>query len=156
LQGRGSKVACAVADVTDPAALQQAVSALAARLGPVDLLIASAGLGYETAALTPAPEAFNAIIQVNLIGVANSIAAVLPTRVSLRRGHIVALSSLASYRGLPSMSAYCASKAGVNALVESLRVEVRRHGIFTTLVCPGWIRTPMTQSTRLKVPMLEL
>src|SRR5262245_36971038 len=81
LQGRGSKVACAVADVTDPAALQQAVSALAARLGPVDLLIASAGLGYETAALTPAPEAFNAIIQVNLIGVANSIAAVLPTMV---------------------------------------------------------------------------
>ena len=156
LQARGSKVAWEIADVTDVAALQRAVGSLTGRLGPVDLLIASAGLGFETAARTLDLEAFNAILRVNLNGVGNSIAAVLPDMLERRRGHLVALSSLASYRGLPLMSAYCASKAGVNALMESLRVELASSGILTTTVCPGWIRTPMTVSLKMRVPMLEV
>ena len=66
-----------------------------------------------------------------------------------RRGHLVALSSVASYRGLPFMGGYCASKAGVNALFDSLRVELQPLGIDVTTVCPAWIRTPMTQGLRL-------
>jgi short-subunit dehydrogenase len=60
------------------------------------------------------------------------------------RGHLVAISSLASFRGIPLMAGYSASKAGVNALMDSLRVELRPRGIRTTTVCPGWIRTPLT------------
>src|SRR5262249_52452228 len=81
---------------------------------------------------------------------------VLPGMLERRRGHLVALSSLASYRGLPKMAAYCASKAGVNALMESLRVELAPSGIITTIVCPGWIRTAMTEKIKMKVPMLEV
>src|SRR5438874_55068 len=61
-----------------------------------------------------------------------------------RQGHIVGMSSLASYRGLPRMLGYCASKAGLNSLLEGLRVELRERGISVTTICPSWIRTPLT------------
>ncbi len=141
----GKRVATAVADVTDLAAVRVAVASLESRLGgPTDLLIASAGIGRATPAATFSAEEVSAMIQINLIGVVNSIDAVLPKMRERRSGHIAALSSLASYRGIPLMGAYCASKAGLNALLDSLRVELRAYGIAVTTLCPGWIRTPMT------------
>jgi NAD(P)-dependent dehydrogenase (short-subunit alcohol dehydrogenase family) len=136
--------ACAVADVTDLPAVRAAVADLEGRLGPTDLLIASAGLGCETAALTFSAELINTLIHVNLCGVVNCIDAVLPGMRRRRSGHLAALSSLASYRGIPLMGGYCASKAGLNALLDSLRVELRPLGIAVTTICPGWVRTPMT------------
>jgi NAD(P)-dependent dehydrogenase (short-subunit alcohol dehydrogenase family) len=140
----GNPFAHAVADVTDLAAVRAAVAELEARLGPTDLLFACAGIGRETAALDFRAEELNAQVQVNLIGVINSVGAVLPGMCQRRRGHLVVLSSLASYRGLPRMGGYCASKAGVNALFDALRAELRDGGVSFTTVCPGWIRTPMT------------
>jgi NAD(P)-dependent dehydrogenase (short-subunit alcohol dehydrogenase family) len=154
LKAKGRRVATAVADVTDLSAVRAAVAQLEAQLGPTDVLIASAGVGRETP-LTPFDAAeFAATVHVNLLGVANSIDAVLGGMRERRRGHLVALSSLASYRGLPRMAAYCASKAGVNALMDSLRVELRPLGIHCTTVCPGWIKTPMT--SQLKLPGLRM
>jgi NAD(P)-dependent dehydrogenase (short-subunit alcohol dehydrogenase family) len=145
--------ACAweVADVTDAAGLRRAAVNLEERLGPIDLLIANAGIGRETSALDFRAEDFEALVRVNLIGVGNSVAAVLPEMLARCRGHLVGISSLASYRGLPHMAGYCASKAGVNSLLEALRIELRPCGIAVTTVCPGWIRTPMTAN--LTVPM---
>jgi short-subunit dehydrogenase len=156
LLANNKRIACEVADVTDAAALQKAVQVLEARLGPVDLLVASAGIGAETPALSFDAAVFASLIQVNLVGVANCAATLLPGMLRRGRGHLVAISSLASYRGLPWMAGYCASKSGVNALMEALRVEVHSHGIFITTVCPGWIRTPMTAQLKMKVAgMLE-
>jgi NAD(P)-dependent dehydrogenase (short-subunit alcohol dehydrogenase family) len=138
--------AWAVADVTDRAALGQAVEAFTRRLGPVELLVANAGIGVAMPAVSFRAEDVERQVSVNLIGVANSIAAVLPGMLERRRGHLVAVSSLASYRGMPLMSGYCASKAGVNALMDSLRAELRPHGIRCTTLCPGWVRTPLTES----------
>jgi short-subunit dehydrogenase len=70
------------------------------------------------------------------------------------RGHLVGISSLASYRGLPKMAGYCASKAGVNALLDSLRLEVGPRGIDVTTICPGWIRTPLTTNIKVAQPYL--
>ena len=157
LKAAGGRCATAVADVTDAAAVRTAVNRLEADAGPADLLIAGAGVGRETTAADFSAEVFAETIRVNLIGVANSIAAVLPGMRERRRGHLAVLSSLASYRGMPRMAAYCASKAGVNALMDSLRVELRDSGIVCTTVCPGWIRTPMTAPLALTgVPMLEV
>lgn len=140
----GKPVATAVADVTDLGATRDAVKRLEGQLGPADLLIASAGVGRGTSAEAFDAEAINSVLRINLLGVVNSIDAVLGGMRERRRGHLVGLSSLASYRGLPMMSAYCASKAGVNALFDSLRLELKAFNIATTTVCPGWIRTPMT------------
>lgn len=151
---KGKPVATAVADVTDAAAVRDATARLEGQLGPTDLLIASAGVGRETSATDFRPEVMAEVINVNLLGVVNSIAAVLPGMRERRRGHLAALSSLASYRGLPRMAGYCASKAGVNAVLDALRVELRPFGIVTTTICPGWIRTPMTAP--LDVPVSDM
>ncbi len=146
---KGKPFAHAVADVTAAAAVAAAVQHLETRLGPTDLLIASAGLGRETTALDYRAADFADIIRVNLIGVSNSIAAVLPGMRERQRGHLAALSSLASYHGVPRMGGYCASKAGVNALLEALRVELKPFNIAVTTLCPGWIRTPMTDTANI-------
>jgi NAD(P)-dependent dehydrogenase (short-subunit alcohol dehydrogenase family) len=145
----GRPAATAVADVTDLAATRAAVARLEQQIGPADLLIAAAGIGRATAAAAFQAEEINAHIQVNLIGVVNSIDSVLAGMRQRRRGHLVVLSSLASYRGLPFMAGYCASKAGVNALLDSLRLELPALGIDVTTICPGWIRTPMTAALNL-------
>jgi NAD(P)-dependent dehydrogenase (short-subunit alcohol dehydrogenase family) len=145
----GKPIATAGAVVTDLARLRTAVAGLEQAVGSADILIASAGIGRVTAAEFFQAEEFNAHIQTNLIGVINSIDSVLAGMRQRRRGQLVVLSSLASYRGLPLMGGYCASKAGVNALFDALRVELRSFGIDVTTVCPGWIRTPMTADLRL-------
>jgi NAD(P)-dependent dehydrogenase (short-subunit alcohol dehydrogenase family) len=140
----GRPLATAVADVTDLAGTRAAVADLEAQLGPTDLLLAAAGVGRETSAINFRAEDVAAMIAANLVGVANTIDAVLPGMRERGAGHLAAVSSLASYRGLPRMAGYCASKAGVNALLDALRVELLPLGIAVTTICPGWVRTPMT------------
>jgi short-subunit dehydrogenase len=144
LQAQQKSIAWRVADVTDPAGLVQATRELEASLGPTDLLIANAGIGAETSGLAYDIATMNKVLNVNLLGVSNSIGAVLPGMIERKRGHLVAISSVASYRGLPRMLAYSASKAGVNAIMDGLRVELLPIGIHVTTVCPSWIRTAMT------------
>jgi short-subunit dehydrogenase len=152
----GNRLAWATADVVDAIGLAKAVSELERRLGPVDLLIANAGIGRETSALDFRAEDVAALVQVNLIGVSNSIAAVLPGMRARRRGHLVAISSLASFRGLPRLIGYCAAKAGVNALMDGLRLELRGQNIDCTTLCPGWVRSDMTANIRNAPQMLGI
>lgn len=147
-------MAWAAADVTDRNALRGAVLDLENQLGPIDLLIASAGIGLETTAYAFRAEELEAQVRVNLVGVANAFEAVLPGMLKRRRGHLAAISSLASYRGLPRMAGYCASKAGLNALLDAFRIELEPCGIHVTTICPGWVRTPMTAAIR--VPASQL
>jgi NAD(P)-dependent dehydrogenase (short-subunit alcohol dehydrogenase family) len=147
----------AIADVTDVNSLRQSVRDLESRVGPVDRLMANAGIGRETSALDFHAEDVEAQIRVNLIGVANSIDAVLPGMLERGKGHIIGMSSLASYRGLPKMAGYCAAKAGVNSLLEGIRIELKPRGIRVSIICPGWIRTPLTSDIKVPQPyMMDL
>ncbi|NBO92304.1 MAG: SDR family NAD(P)-dependent oxidoreductase [Planctomycetia bacterium] len=133
-------------DVTDLSALRQVVRDIEGQIGATDIVIASAGLGRGTPAAAWRAEDVNSILNVNLLGVVNTVDAVLPGMRQRRTGHFVVMSSLASYRGLPHMAAYSASKAACNTLCDSLRVELAGDGIAVSCVCPGWINTPMTQA----------
>jgi NAD(P)-dependent dehydrogenase (short-subunit alcohol dehydrogenase family) len=144
LAGENPQLAWGATDVTDMGSLNASVGKMEDRLGPIDLLIACAGVAGETPAVGMSPDAIARIITINLIGVSNTIAAVLPGMLVRRRGHIVAISSLASFRGLPGQMGYCASKAGLNALMQSLGLDVRQLGIRVTTVCPGHTRTPQS------------
>ncbi len=155
LTKQGRRCAWTIGDVTLADELRSKVAALEQQVGSIDLLIANAGIGIETSGLAYSAADMNKVLGVNLLGVSNSIAAVLPGMLQRRQGHIVAMSSLASYVGLPRMLAYCASKSGVNALMQGLRYEVKSFGIHTTTICPGWIRTPMTEQFVGKIPLLE-
>lgn len=134
-----------VADVTDAPTLGAQVARVENELGPIDLLVACAGIAEETPALAMDVVQIDKIIRINLLGVTNVLAAVLPHMAARRRGHLVAVSSLASLQSLPHMMGYCASKAGLDALMESVRLDVSKHGIHVTTVCPGWTRTPQTE-----------
>ncbi len=150
----GGTAAAAPADVSDRGQTLSAVQEISARLGPVDLLIANAGVGAPTLL-----EPFNVadvekMFRVNLLGVIYSIEAVLPHMLQRGRGHLVAVSSMAAYKGLPGESAYCASKAAVNTYMEGLRIHLRNRGIAVTTICPGFVRTPMTAVNQFHMPWL--
>ena len=134
-----------IADVTNRAALHAAVASFEKRLGPVTLLIANAGIGIEMRAESFHAEDLEKQVMVNLVGVANSIEAVLPGMLARGEGHLVAISSCASFHGVPLMAGYCASKAGVNNMMDSLRFELAPRGIHCTTICPGWVRTPLVE-----------
>jgi short-subunit dehydrogenase len=150
----GGTAAVAPADVADRAATVAAIHDVAARLGPVDLLVANAGVGAPTLL-----EPFNVaeierMFQVNTLGVVYAIEAVLPEMLRRGRGHLAAVSSLGAYKGLPGESAYCASKAAVNTFLEGLRVQLRGRGVAVTTVCPGFVRTPMTSVNEFSMPFV--
>ena len=143
------------ADVTDANAVRQAAQSLRDEFGQIDVLIANAGIGGQPAhAKDLNVEEFRRVVEVNLNGAANSIAAVLPEMVARDNGHLVAISSLAAYRGLPKSASYCASKAGMTALFESARVDLRGSNVFVSTIHPGFIKTPLTMGREAKMPFL--
>jgi short-subunit dehydrogenase len=153
LKERGATVADATADVTDREGLIRAVTSIEAAVGPMEVLVACAGIGT----LTLVPELDTAMLrqtlEVNLVGVAQSIEAVLPGMVARGRGHIVGVASVAGYRGFPWMISYSASKAALIAYLEALRPGLRRRGVTVTTVCPGFVRTQMSTSVPYQYPV---
>jgi short-subunit dehydrogenase len=140
----GGLAAAAAADVSDRGALRAAIAEIETQLGPTAVLVANAGYGAPTQLDPLNTSDVETMIRVNLMGVIYSIEAVLPAMMARKEGHLLAVSSLGAFKGLPGESAYCASKAGVNAYMEGLRIALRRAGVVVTTVCPGFVDTPMT------------
>src|SRR5262249_43964114 len=134
----GGQIATVAADVGDRTAVGDAIRSLEASLGPIDLLIANAGVGLPTGAIAMNVPDVETMMRVNFLGCVYAFEAVLPGMVSRGRGHIVGISSLAAYKGLPGSAGYCASKAALNAYLEGLRIELRAKGVAVTAVCPGF------------------
>jgi short-subunit dehydrogenase len=133
----------AVADVGDRAALHGAVAEVEKQLGPTDVLVANAGFGAPTRIDPLNTAEVETTFRVNLLGVVYSLEAVLPGMLARKRGHLLAVSSLAAFKGLPGESAYCASKAAVNTYMEGMRIALRTRGVVVTTLCPGFVETPM-------------
>lgn len=142
-------------DVVDYETVQAAADALREEFGRIDILIANAGIGgnnKETRELQP--EFVKKVIDINLLGAVNSVYAVLPQMLELKSGQLVAISSLAGFRGLPKSAAYSASKAGMTNLFESIRLDVQSQGVSVTIIQPGFIKTPLTSGRKNKMPFL--
>jgi short-subunit dehydrogenase len=153
--GRAGGEAMALpADVRDPAALEQAAERVRERWGRIDVLVANAGMSSTTAGTKLNAGEAGDVITVNVLGVVNSVAAVLPAMLERGGGHLVAISSLASYRGMPKSGAYSGSKAAVSTFFESLRIDLRKSGVDVTVIHPGFIRTPLTANRKKKLPFL--
>lgn len=142
-------------DVTNRGDVRAAAETLRQEFGEIDILIANAGIGgnnRETREIQP--EAVAKVIEINLLGAVYSVAAVLPEMLERGSGHLVAVSSLAGYRGLPKSAAYSGSKAGVTAFFESLRLDFGHRGIDVSVIAPGFIKTPLTSGRKNKLPFL--
>ena len=143
VRSAGGVIESAVCDVADRTATVAAIRGLQDKLGPVEMLVANAGMGGDTGAAEMNVEVVERVICVNFLGVVYAIEAVLRGMIERRSGHVVGISSMAAFKGLPGAAAYCASKSAVNAYLESLRIELRGSGVAVTAVCPGFVRTPM-------------
>lgn len=157
LRAKGATVAYSFADVADRESLVEAVRALEASVGPTGVLVACAGIGGLTQVPDLDLDGLKAMLAVNVVGVAHSIDAVLPGMIARGDGHLVGVSSVAGYRGLPWMASYSASKAALSAYLEALRPALKRRGVTVTTACPGFVRTALTRDTpfRKPVPMME-
>jgi NAD(P)-dependent dehydrogenase (short-subunit alcohol dehydrogenase family) len=140
----GGDVLTAVADVTDFAACEKAVASAVERHGRVDIVWANAGIGAGGPVELIEPEAWARVVQVNLIGAFHTVRAALP-EVIRARGHVAITASLASFAHAPGLSAYTASKAGVEAFADALRVEVAHQGVTVSTLHPSWIDTDMVR-----------
>jgi short-subunit dehydrogenase len=150
--GRARVFAC---DVVDSAAVQKAADDLGREFGRIDILIANAGIGgnnKETRELRP--EFVRQVIEINLMGAVNAVYAVLPRMLERGEGQLVAVSSLAGFRGLPKSAAYSASKGAMTNFFESVRLDVQHQGVAVTIIQPGFIKTPLTSGRKNKMPFL--
>jgi short-subunit dehydrogenase len=148
IRSAGGRAEWAVSDVRERAQTVDAIRNLESRIGPADILVANAGVGSTNTIDDLNVNGAETVIRVNLLGVIYSIEAVLPGMLKRGGGQIVAISSLASFKGLPGAAAYCASKAGINAYMESLRIQLRGKEVSFTTICPGFIQTPMIEDNK--------
>lgn len=149
----GATVEMAAVDVTDQAAMAAAVAA-ADEAGPLDLVIANAGVAPGGAEGADAAAKGRRILAVNLDGVLNTVDPIRPRMAARGAGQIALMSSLAGFRGFPGMGPYAASKAAVRIYGEAIRAELRPRGVRVSVICPGFVRTPMTDGARFPMPML--
>jgi short-subunit dehydrogenase len=156
LRAEGVTVAARPADVRDREAVQEAVRALEGRVGPVEIVVPCAGVGTLMSVHDLDMPGLRTMLEVNVLGVAHTIEAVLPGMMARRAGHIVGISSVASFRGLPWMAGYSASKAALSTYLEGLRPALKLRGIAITTVCPGFVRTAMTADTPFRRPVRML
>jgi short-subunit dehydrogenase len=154
ISAAGGTAAVAVADVGSREQAEAAFSAIRAQLGPIDLVIANAGIGRPTLYDPINVQDIEETFRINLMGVVYTLCAALPDMLARKQGHLVAVSSLAGYRGIPAESAYCGSKAAVNVYMDALRIHLRGTGIQATTICPGFVTTPMTESNKFHMPQL--
>ncbi|MEV0847410.1 SDR family oxidoreductase [Streptomyces sp. NPDC049954] len=146
---------CWEADVTDHAALADVSRHIRERFGPPSVVIANAGVAEGGPFLHSDPVTWRRVIDVNLVGSANTARAFLPDLLA-SRGYFLQIASLASMGTSPMMSAYCASKAGVEAFAHSLRAEVAHEGVGVGIAYLNWMDTDMTQDSEQFAVLREL
>jgi NAD(P)-dependent dehydrogenase (short-subunit alcohol dehydrogenase family) len=133
-------------DVCDHDALDAAIADATERLGGLDVAMANAGIASGGTVLAMDPDMWEKVIAVNLVGVYRTIRAALPHLVA-SRGYALPVASVAAIGHAPLMSAYCASKAGVEAFADSLRIEVQHHGVDVGCAYFSWIDTEMVRGS---------
>lgn len=150
---KGAEVYTYLFDVTDAFAAQEAILNADAT-HPIDLLIANAGISGGVLGEPEGGAQTRQIFNTNIFGVVNSVLPALERMRKRKSGQIAIIASIAGYRGLPSAPAYSASKSCVKAWGEALRGWLRDEKIKVNVICPGFIKTPLTDANVFKMPFL--
>ncbi len=146
---------CYPLDVRDAAALREAGRDFVQQVGCPDVVIAGAGVSAGTLTTIPDDSAvFEEILATNVTGMMLTFQPFVELMQGQRRGVLAGIASVAGFRGLPGASAYCASKSAAITYLESLRLEMRRHGVRVVTICPGYVGTPMTAVNPYPMPFL--
>lgn len=149
--GRAQAFEC---DVSEPDQIRRAVGECRLALGPIELLVANAGVGARSDPESFSADEVEAVFKTNFMGAVVAAEAVLPEMLRRRSGHLVAVSSVAGFGGLPGRAAYSASKAAMTTFFESLRLDLGDWGVAVTVIHPGFVRTEMTGKDRRRRPFI--
>ena len=141
-------------DVTGRDACLACAERIERELGPLDLAIFNAGTHRPMAAQEFSSATVRTLLDINVMGVAHGLEAVLPRLIARKAGRVMIVASIAGYRGLPTAAAYGASKAALINMAEALRPELLEQGVVLQLVNPGFVKTPLTDKNRFPMPFL--
>ena len=150
---KGAKVDISMIDVTHAEGMKTQVLKWDEAF-PIDLVIANAGISGGTFGGTETAEQTRKVFDVNVNGVLNTVLPLVQPMIDRGSGQIAIMSSLAGFRGLLSAPAYSGSKNAVRAWGEALRLDLMKKGVQVNVICPGFIKTPLTDVNRFKMPML--
>jgi short-subunit dehydrogenase len=150
---RGAEVSTFLGDVTDAEGMAAWIASCD-QVSEIDLVIANAGITGGTPQVQNLANQTKAVFTVNVIGVFNTIHPALLPMMQRKRGQIAIVSSLAGFRGFAGSAAYGASKAAVRLYGESLRADMAPYNIEINVICPGFIKTPMTDVNPFPMPFL--
>jgi 2-hydroxycyclohexanecarboxyl-CoA dehydrogenase len=145
LQSGGASTLGIAVDVSDRAGVEEALAKVRADLGPVAIMVTSAGIDEFQSFVDITPDAWERILTVNLTGTFHCLQAAVPDMLAAKWGRIVTISSSSAQSGAARMAHYAASKGGVIALTKSLALELSPHGITVNTIPPGFIDTPMSR-----------
>ena len=143
-----------VLDVTDEAACAQVIADIEKTLGPIDQAILNAGTHQPVSVRHFSSAPFRKLMGLNFFGVLNTLTPLISRFRARRSGTVAVVSSLAGYVGLPGAAAYGASKAALINMCEALTVELARDGVALKLICPGFVKTPLTDQNDFPMPFL--
>lgn len=150
-----ANIAAWAVDVTDSAAMQRAAVAFIERFGVPDIVIANAGVSVGTLAESADDlTAFRRVMDVNVFGMAATFQPFVAAMRTRGSGSLVGIASVAGFRGLPGAAAYSASKSAAITYLESLRTELHGSGVCVSTICPGYVRTPMTNVNPYPMPFI--
>ena len=153
-QDSQGRISAHLLDVTDEAAVAGVAATVWRDVGAIDLAVFAAGRHIPVDAAAFEVEPFRQLVEINFMWVVYGLAGVVPRMVERGVGHIAVVSSIAGYRGLPTASAYGATKGALNNMTEALKFDLEPKGIKVQLVCPGFVRTPMTDKNPFPMPFL--
>lgn len=143
--GEAPEGALAVAaDVTDAESLDRAYTEIEEKLGPVEVVIANAGITRDNLLMRMTEEDFEAVVDTNLTGVFRTVKRGITNMIRAKKGRIVLISSVSGLYGVPGQANYSSAKAGLLGLARSITRELGSRGITANVVAPGFIRTDMT------------
>lgn len=141
------------ADVTDAKKMSEVIQDFTKKHSCLDLIIANAGINLAKRKI-PDFEQGRKVIEINVIGVINTVSPAIEIMKQQKRGHIVGLGSLSGLYGLPGMAIYGSSKAAILNMFESFAIDLPKYGIDVTCVAPGFVATPLIKDNKHKMPFL--
>jgi short-subunit dehydrogenase len=153
-KGLGGNLFTYQCDVTDKNKVNDIITEIMKAMGGIDIAVLNSGVGRPEGIKKFNSENAEAVFNTNVLGIVNCIETLLPVFLEQKHGVIAGVSSLADNRGYSKSGFYCGSKAAVTAILESLSVELKMHGIKVVTIKPGFVRSEMTAQNNFKMPFL--